>query len=47
LIIHIKGVIIEKHLPMLLGSVVIDAEFGSENHGSIPYNCDQEGAETT
>jgi hypothetical protein len=27
--------------------VVIDAEFGSENHGSIPYNCDQEGAETT
>jgi hypothetical protein len=26
---------------------VIDTEFGSENHGSISRNCDQEGAKTT
>jgi hypothetical protein len=26
---------------------VIDAELGREDHGSIPCNCDQEGAETT
>jgi hypothetical protein len=23
--------------------VVIDAELGRKNHGSIPHNCDQEG----
>jgi hypothetical protein len=27
--------------------VVIDAELGREDHGSIPRNCDREGAETT
>jgi hypothetical protein len=31
----------------LIGSVVIDAEFGRKNHGSIPRNCDQKEAETT
>jgi hypothetical protein len=31
----------------LVGSVVIDAELGREDHGSIPRNCDREGAETT
>jgi hypothetical protein len=27
--------------------VVIGAELGMEDHGSIPRNCDREGAETT
>ncbi|MCI94956.1 hypothetical protein A2U01_0116254, partial [Trifolium medium] len=27
--------------------VVIGAELGRENHGSIPCNCDQEGTGTT
>jgi hypothetical protein len=27
--------------------VVIDAEFGREDHGSVPRNCDREGAVTT
>jgi hypothetical protein len=31
----------------LVGSVVIDAELGREDHGSIPHNCDREGAGTT
>jgi hypothetical protein len=31
----------------LVGSVVIDAELGREDHGSIPRNCDREGAGTT
>jgi hypothetical protein len=31
----------------LVGSVVIDIELGRENHGSIPHNCDREGAKTT
>jgi hypothetical protein len=26
---------------------VIGAELGREDHGSIPRNCNQEGAETT
>jgi hypothetical protein len=32
---------------LLVGLVVIDAEFSWEDHGSIPYNCDRKGAETT
>jgi hypothetical protein len=31
----------------LVGSVVIGAELGREDHGSIPRNCDREGAGTT
>jgi hypothetical protein len=31
----------------LVGSVVIDAEFGTKDHSSILCNCDQEGARTT
>jgi hypothetical protein len=31
----------------LVGSVVIDAAFGSEDHGSTPRNCDRKGAGTT
>jgi hypothetical protein len=31
----------------LVGSVVIDAKLGREDHGSIPRNCDRKGAETT
>jgi hypothetical protein len=31
----------------LVGSWVIDAELGRENHGSILHNCDREGAEIT
>ncbi|MCI40459.1 hypothetical protein A2U01_0061692, partial [Trifolium medium] len=31
----------------LVGSVVIDAELGKENHSSIPHNCDRDGAGTT
>ena len=31
----------------LVGSVVIGAELGREDHGSIPRNCDREGARTT
>jgi hypothetical protein len=27
--------------------VVIGAELGRDDHGSIPRNCDQEGAKTT
>jgi hypothetical protein len=27
--------------------VLIDAELGREDHGSVPRNCDQEGAITT
>jgi hypothetical protein len=31
----------------LVGSVVIGAELGREDNGSIPRNCGQEGAGTT
>ncbi|KAK2369722.1 hypothetical protein QL285_082838 [Trifolium repens] len=31
----------------LVGSVVIGAELGRKDHGSIPRNCDREGAGTT
>jgi hypothetical protein len=27
--------------------VVMVTEIGREDHGSIPHNCDQKGAETT
>jgi hypothetical protein len=30
---------------LLVGSVVIDAKFGREDHGSIPHNCDRERVE--
>jgi hypothetical protein len=30
----------------LVGSVVIDAEFGREDYDSIPHNCDRKGAGT-
>jgi hypothetical protein len=32
---------------IFVGSIVIDAELGREDHGSIPRNCNQEGARTT
>ncbi|MCI14508.1 hypothetical protein A2U01_0035639, partial [Trifolium medium] len=32
---------------MLVGPVVIGAGFGRENHGSIPRNCDRDGAGIT
>jgi hypothetical protein len=31
----------------LVGLVVIGAELGREDYGSIPRNCDREGAGTT
>jgi hypothetical protein len=31
----------------LVGSVVIDAELGRDNHGSIFRSCDREETETT
>jgi hypothetical protein len=30
---------------LLVGSMVIDADLGRENHGSIPCNCDRRGLE--
>jgi hypothetical protein len=30
---------------LLVGSMVIGAEFDRENHNSIPYNCEWKGAE--
>jgi hypothetical protein len=32
---------------LLVGSVVIDAEFDRKNHSSIPRNFDQKRVETT
>jgi hypothetical protein len=32
---------------LLVGSVEIDPEFDSENHGSIPHNSDREEVGTT
>jgi hypothetical protein len=37
----------KKFLLVLVGSVVIGAEFGREDRGSIPHNCDREGAGIT
>ncbi|MCH80852.1 hypothetical protein A2U01_0001627, partial [Trifolium medium] len=31
----------------IVGSMVIDAEFGREDHSSIPRNCNREGTGTT
>jgi hypothetical protein len=36
-----------KNTYLSYGSVVICAEFGREDRGSIHRNCDQEGVETT
>jgi hypothetical protein len=53
IIIKSNKIVIKKSIYKLLlfdqciiGSVVIDAEFDREDHGSIPYNCDREGAGT-
>jgi hypothetical protein len=36
-----------KEYQSLVGSVVIGAELGREDHGSIPRNCDRECSGTT
>jgi hypothetical protein len=43
-------VVVVKHIAVnqsLVGSMVIVVELGREYHGSIPRNCDREGAGTT
>jgi hypothetical protein len=37
----------KQHKESIVGSVVISAEFGGDDHGSILRNCDREGTETT
>jgi hypothetical protein len=32
---------------IFVGSIVIDAELGREDHGSIPHNCDRKRTGTT
>jgi hypothetical protein len=44
---HVPSSSIVKCNQSLVGSVVIGAELGREDHGSIPHNYDREGAETT
>jgi hypothetical protein len=42
-----NGIKIHKFNQSLVGSVVIGAEFGREDHGSIPRNCGWEEDKTT
>jgi hypothetical protein len=37
----------KQHKESIVGSVVISAELGGDDHGSILRNCDREGTETT